>query len=429
MKIWSVRGPLIAGFVGVAVLAGGFGGWSVLAQLSGAVVAPGRIEVDQNRQVVQHPDGGVVAEILVQDGDVVQAGDLLVRLDPEALQSEYSVVEGQLFEVLSRRARFEAERDSADEIIFPDLLTKSANPVAAELMEGQSRLYEARMVSEQQVREQLGKRRDQISSQIEGIVAQQQAIDLQLGLLGQELVSQQSLLDRGLAQAARVLDLQREMADLEGRRGELIAAAAQAEGRITETEIDIIKIESTRREEAISTLRDLQYSEIELASRRSALATQIDRLEIRAPVSGIIYNMQVFAPRSVVRAADPVLYVIPQDRPLIITTQINTRDVDQIRLGQSVSLRFSAFDQRQTPELFGEVTQVSADAFTDSESGQSFYRVQIALGEGEVDKLPVGDTLLPGMPVEAFIATRARTPAEYFLKPFIDYFRKAFREN
>jgi HlyD family type I secretion membrane fusion protein len=426
---WSARGPLIGGFLGLLVLVGGFGTWAVLTHIAGAVIAPGRVEVDQNRQVVQHPDGGVVADILVKEGDVVAEGDLLISLDPSELDSERAVVEGQLFEVLARRARFEAERDGAPVLVFDRLLAESANPVAAELMEGQQRLFEARLESAEAEKSQLSKRRDQIEDQIEGIRAQQAATAEQLRLIEMELADQQSLLDRGLAQASRVLALQREMANLTGQAGELTSAVAQAEGRITEIEIEILRIETTRREDAITRLRDLQFNEIELAERRRALIEKLDRLDIRAPVSGVVYGMQVFAPRSVIRPADPVLFLIPQDRPLIITTQVEPIHIDQIHPGQSVTVRFPAFDQRRTPELMGRITLVSADAFQDEQSRMSFYRAQVELLPGEMERVPGGMTLLPGMPVEAFIRTEDRTPFDYLVKPLADYFARAFREG
>jgi HlyD family secretion protein len=426
---WSARGPLIGGFLGLVVLVGGFGTWAALTQIAGAVIAPGQVEVDQNRQVVQHPDGGVVAEILVKEGDPVAEGDLLIRLDPSDLDSELAVVEGQLFEVLARRARFEAERDGAASLVFDPLLAGSANPVAAELMEGQQRLFEARLESAEAEKAQLAKQRDQISDQIVGIRAQQEATAEQTRLIEMELADQQSLLDRGLAQATRVLALQREKANLTGQAGELTAAVAQAEGRITETEIQILRIETTRREDAITRLRDLQFNEIELSERRRALIQKLDRLDIRAPVSGVVYGMQVFAPRSVIRPADAVLFLIPQDRPLIITTQVEPIHIDQIHPGQAVTVRFPAFDQRRTPELMGRITLVSADAFQDEQSRISFYRAQVELLPGESSRLPGGVTLLPGMPVEAFIRTEERTPLDYLVKPLADYFARAFREG
>ena len=429
MRHWSAKGALLTGALTLLVLVGGFGTWSVMAQITGAIISSGRVEVDQNRQIVQHPDGGVVAEILVKEGDSVQAGDLLIRLDAEQLQSELAVVEGQLLEVLARRARFEAERDETETLTFLPLLAESDSEIAPELMEGQIRLFEARLESARAERDQLMKRRDQIADQIIGIEAQQVAIASQLALIERELADQQSLLDRGLAQAAQVSALQRERASLSGQAGELTAAIAQAEGRMTEIDIEVLRIATTRREEAITRLRDLQFNEIELSEQRRALMTRLDRLDIRAPVSGVVYGMQVFAPRSVIRPADPVLFLIPQDRPLVITTQVEVVAIDQVYVGQDVGVRFSAFDQRTTPELFGTVTQISADAFQDEASGLSFYRAQIELKEGEAERMPDNLVLLPGMPVEAFFSTGERTPLTYLLKPLTDYFTKAFRET
>jgi len=425
---WSARGYIITGLVTLLVLVGGFGTWTVTAQITGAVIATGQIEVDRNRQVVQHPDGGVVQEILVKEGDSVAAGDLLIRLDANALQSELAVVEGQLFEILARRGRLEAERDDLPTPAFDPVLTQNTVADARDLIAGQLRLFDARRESSASAVEQLTQQRAQIASQLGGIAAQQTALTTQRGLIAQELTDQQSLLDRGLAQASRVLALQREEASLLGRAGELTAQAAQAAERMTEIEIQIIGLSSTRREEAITRLRDLQYNELELSERRRTLTRQLDRLDIRAPVSGIVYGMQVFAPQSVIRPADHVLFLIPQDRPLVIATQVQLTDIDQIHLGQEVTLRFSAFDQRRTPELKGKVTLISADAFQDEGSRLSYYRAEVQLDPGEIDRLPPDMTLIPGMPVEAFVRTADRSPMDYLLKPLADYFAKAFRE-
>jgi len=251
----------------------------------------------------------------------------------------------------------------------------------------------------------------------------------QLSLIQRELTSQQSLLAKGLTQASTVLALQREQASLDGRLGELVASEAQAEGRVTEIDIEILKLTTRQREDAITRLRDLQYRELELAEQRRSLLERLDRLDIRAPVSGLIYSMQVHTPRSVLRAADPVLFIIPQDRPLVIAARVETINVDEVYEGQEVTLRFSALDQRQTPELFGTVTQVSADAFTDEATQMSYYRTEIVLNEGEDTRLPEGTVLVPGMPVEAYIRTADRSPLAYLVKPLADYFNKAFREN
>ncbi len=428
---WSATRPVVIGLIGLLILVGGFGTWSVLTQISGAIIASGQIEVDRNRQVVQHPDGGVVVEILVDEGDRVERGDTLVKLDPTILRSDLNTVESQLFELMARRGRLTAERDGLDLITFdPELLdVAAANAEVAELVDGQERLFRARISSNEQQIEQLQLRRQQITSQISGVVAQQQALTTQLELIGQELESQQSLLDRGLAQASRVIGLQREDAGMRGTVGELTAGAAEAHERITEIELEILRLDTTRREEAITQIRDLQYRELELAERRRTLIERLSRLDIKAPVAGIVYGMTVFAERSVIRAADPVLFIVPQDRPLVIAARIESIHIDQVHLGQEVVLRFSAFDSRTTPEFTGTVTLISADAFTDDRTPGAFYRAEIQLAEGEIDKLPGNLVLLPGMPVEAFLRTEDRTPIAYLLKPLADYFVKAFRES
>lgn len=428
---WPARRPLIIGLLAVLILVGGFGSWSVLSSISGAVVATGKIEVDRNRQVVQHLDGGIVAEILVDEGDTVAEGATLLRLDANELTSQLVITEGQLFELMARRGRLEAERDGAAAIAFdPELLrVAEAQPEVMDLVQGQDRLFKARKDTTAREIEQLEKRRGQTQEQIRGIQAQQQSLKVQLELIGEELGNQQSLLDRGLAQAATVLNLRRTQASLDGQLGELVASEAQAEGRITEIDIEILKLGTGQREEAISRLRDLRYQELELAETRRSLQGRLERLDITAPVSGIVYGLQVQTPRSVIRPADPVLYLVPQDRPLVIAAQVAPTDIDQLYTGQEVTLRFSALDQRSTPELFGHVTQVSADAFEDQGSGLSYYRAEIELNPGERGRLPAGTVLIPGMPVESYIRTADRSPLAYLVKPLADYFVKAFRES
>jgi len=428
---WSATWALSIGIVALFVLVGGFGAWAVNAQITGAIVSSGKIEVDQNRKIVQHPDGGVVLDIMVEEGDSVTEGEILIKLDDNVIASELTIIEGQLFEMMARRARLEAERDNAKGIDFDDelmTLAKESDDVRDQ-MAGQVRLFLARAESVQKEIEQLEKRRGQITDQIIGIDAQMDAMAIQLDLNNQELTNQKTLLDKGLAQVTRVLNLQREEAQLSGTVGELTAQRAQAEGRITELEIEALKLESQRREEAITRLRDLQFQELELAEQRRSLRERLSRLDIRAPVSGIVYGMQVFVKRSVIRPADPVLYLVPQDKPLVIMAQVEPIHIDELYVNQDVAVRFSALDSRTTPELFGKVTQVSADAFQDENTTFSYYRAEIELNEGEMDRLPEGTILIPGMPVEAYMRTNDRSPLEYLIKPLADYFAKALRES
>ncbi len=430
LKRWSMRGPMLIGFAALLVLIGGFGVWGAMASLAGAIVATGQIEVEQNRQVIQHPDGGVVAAIEVIEGERVAAGDVLIRLDGTLLLSELAIVEGQLSEVISQRVRLEAERDNIPDLVFPaGLLTEAAlKPGVQSQIDGQRSLFEARRATSAQEVDQLTRQISQIHARITGIDAQSEAIRIQLDLIRQELSSQKSLLERGLTQAASVLALQREEARLLGQTGDLISTRAQAEERITELNVVIGSIDIRRREEATDRLREIAPTELELAERRRALMEQVARLDIRTPVAGIVLGLGVTTPRAVIRPADPLLYIVPQDRPLVIAGQVSPIDIDQVHVGQPVELVFSAFSSRTTPHLQGRVTVVSADAFSDQATHASFYRIEIGLDPGEIDRLG-GLQMMPGMPVEAFIQTDARTPIDYLLKPFTDYFNRAFRET
>lgn len=426
----SARMPLLLGLFALVLLIGGFGTWAIRATLAGAIIAPGQIQVDQNRQIVQHPDGGVVQAILVDEGDLVAAGDPLIQLDATLLRTDLAILEGQFFEAVARRARMVAERDFSDDLVFdPELIDRATtDPNVADLVRGQENLFNARRATRTQQREQLLRRKDQISSQIDGIVAQRVAIERQLELIEQELETQQSLLDRGLSQANRVLALQREQASLAGSIGELTANAAEAAGRQTEIDLQVLGLDTAQLEEAITRLRDLQVTESELRQQRNALLERLARLEIRAPVSGIVYDLSVFAERSVIRPAEPLLYLIPQDRPFVIASRLQITNVDEVVVGQQVRLRFSAFDANDTPELLGRVMRISPDAFVDDATGQSFYRAEIEPLSGELDKLE-GLILIPGMPVESFISTRDRSPLAYLIEPLADYFSRAFRES
>lgn len=427
---WPVRGPIIAGTLAVVVLMGGFILWATMTRISGAVVATGQVEVEQQRQIVQHPDGGVVQAIAVSDGATVQAGDLLLALDGTLLNTEHTIVEGQYFEVLARRGRLEAERGDAELISFsPELLDKAEDALQMrDMVEGQTRLFLSRLDTLRQSLDQLSKQSDQIDSEVDGIDAQIAALATQRELIGRELTDQQTLLARGLAQASRVLGLEREAARMDGELGALQASRASAAIRQTELEIQRLRLAAERREQAETELRDLGYRELELAERRRSLIEQIDRLDIRAPVSGIVYDMQVTTPRSVIRSADPLLYLIPQDRPLVIGARVATINIDEIQLGQPVVLRFSAFSSRTTPEIDGRLERISADALIDEATRAPYYRAEVSIPPDQLEKLD-GLALVPGMPVEVYIQTGDRSPMAYLMKPLTDYFTRAFRES
>ncbi len=427
---FRARGPRIAGLIALLVLVAGLGGWGIFARLSGALVASGAVEVQSNRQVVQHPEGGVVGKIFVRDGDAVTAGQMLIALDGTFMQSEMNLIEGQLFELLARKARLEAERDGAQELLLTDELTQLADQhdwVQAHI-ERQQRLFAARNTTLQSQSEQLRKQITQTESQISGTEAQLAASRDQLVLIDAELIDQRSLLEKGLTPASRVSALERETIGLRGDIGRLEAEFARLGGQIAATEIEILRLTAGRQEEAITLLQDQQVREAELAERRIALSERLARLEIRAPVNGIVWGSQVFAEQSVIQPAEPVMYIVPQNAPLLVAARVDATQIDQLYIGQAALLRFPAFNQRLTPELQGAVTNISADVFTDEASGYSFYRAELLPDPGELDRLN-GQPLVPGMPVETLIRTSERSPLSYLTKPLTDYFTKAFRER
>jgi HlyD family type I secretion membrane fusion protein len=420
--------PLGLGFAALALLIGVLGVWSVKARIAGAVIASGMIQLENNRQVVQHPQGGVVGEILVKNGDTVVAGQVLLRLDDTNLRSELTIVEGQLFEIHARKARLEAERDGSTTMTVPKALADvlRQHPEVQSMIDGHRRLFDARRESMQRETDQILEQIAQGHNQIEGTSAQLAALQTQQDLIGKELTDAQALLAKGLTQAARVSSLQREQARLMGEIGNLVATIAQLRGQIAALGIQQIKLATTRREEANTTLSDLQYREIELAERRLALRETLSRMAIRSPVAGVIYGSQVFALQAVISPAAPIMYIIPQDQPLVVSARIQAINIDQVYVGQAASLRFTAFEQRTTPEIAGRVARISADVFSDDATGLSFYQVELLPDAGALDKLG-GQKLLPGMPVEAFIRTAERSPLSYLAKPLTDYFVKAFR--
>lgn len=426
---WSAARPLFWGFATLALLVGGLGAWSVFTTLSGAIISQGQIEVSQNRQVVQHPDGGVVSDIFAREGMLVAAGDVLMRLDGSELQSELSIVDDQLLELGARYARLEAQSKAAIALVFPADLVKAADIAdAADILAGQQSLFANQTEILSQTMDQRQTRIRQIDSQVEGIAAQQDAIRTQIALSEAELATQRGLLDKGLTQSARVSALDRELAQLKGRLGELTSARAEAAGRITEIEIEMTAIVTQQREKAEAELRDVAASLSELDERKRALIEKMSRLEIRSPSSGLVLGLQVTTPRAVIRAADALMYVVPQDRPLLVAARVPVTHVDEVHSGQEVRLVFSALPSRLMPELYGKVTLVSADALSDDRTGTSYFRAEVALDPDALATL--GEVqLVPGMPVDVYIRTGDRTPLSYLVKPFTDYFRAAFRET
>ena len=427
---WTTRTPVLVGFVGLLILVGGFGGWSVITKIEGAIVASGTVQVESFRQVVQHQDGGTVAELAIREGDAVEAGSVLMRFDDSAPRSERAIIQSQLDEFLARSARLKAERDTLTKMSFPSVLTdrSSVDLELRDLMDGQQRLFNARRATLNEQFAQLKEQVAQFTNQISGLAVQLQSVLTQIELVSDELTSQEALLKKGLTQMSQVTSLKREHAQLEGRVGELEAASAQASGKIAETMIERLRLESLRREEAITSLRDISSQAAEMRQRIVAIDVVLSRLELRAPTSGIVYDLQIHTIRAVVRPAEPVLYIVPDAGRLVVKVRIPTVHIDQVHQGQVTALNLSAFDQRTTPVIKGVITKVSPDAFTDEATGETYYQAEVTPDPDALKELD-HVTLVPGMPVEAFLQTAPRTPISYLLKPLTDYFTRAFREG
>lgn len=424
------RTPLIAGFSALALLVLGIGGWSALAAIDGAVIATGVIEVAGRRQVVQHLQGGIVAEILARDGETVESGQILARLDGGRLHPELATVEGQLLELLARKDRLAADRDGLGEIRFGEELAALAAERAdvAELMAGQVQQFDAvQRAAENEVRA-LRERRTQIERQADGLEAQRQSTEIQIGLREQELASIRTLAEKGLVRQPEILAQERDLAQLQGTLGQIVSAAAESAARIAEIEIEILRLSSERRKLAVAEMRDLEFREIELRETKTRLLADFDRLDIRAPAAGIVHDSRIDTVGAVMAPGEILMSIVPKSAGIVVQAMIEPMHVDEIYAGQSVTLRLPSFNSRTTPEISGSVASVSADAFTDERTGISHYRAEVHLDAGSAEKL--GDKeLLPGMPVETFIQTGERTPLGYLVRPLTDYFSHALRES
>ncbi len=403
--------------------------WGFGTEISGAVVARGNVKVAYDRQIIQHPDGGVVSSINARDGDIVLKDDVLLRFDNTYLKSELAVTDRQLMEIYARKARYRAESVGAEILTIESTNFTRLDPIwVQEQIAGQIQLFDARLASLASETGQYQAQKTQITRQIAGINQQNQSLLRQLELISTELADQQSLLKKRLVPLARMHQLQRETARLEGEIGRLKAADAQARARISQIRVQTLKLSNQRREEAVTRLRDLRYSEIQLTEQQIRIREQLNRMVVRAPVSGIIYGSNNLALKSVVQAADPIMYIVPRDKPFLVSAQVDPTQIDQLSPGQSAILRFVAFEQFGSPEILGKILRLSADTLKNEITGAPYYEVIIKPDFTENGILPIAD-IRPGIPVEVFMTTDNRTPLSFFVQPVMNYFNRAFREG
>lgn len=427
---FSARAPLGLAALALVALVLGFGAWAVLTRISGAVISTGHLEVQDSNQVVQHPEGGVIDTIFVRDGATVTAGSTLIRLEGADLTSALAATQTRYFEALARRARLEAERDGTDAIRFPETLLTAAKtePELHEIMMAQQRLHLARQKTMAGLMAQLQQQRLQIMAQIDGITAQTGAVDRQRALLAKERATQSELLQQGLAQSARVLALDREKARLDGLAGALHADRAATAARYAEINQQILSLAARLHEEVERELDEITAREADLDERLRALRDRVARLELRAPVDGVVFGLQVTTPRAVLRPAEPALFIVPQNRPLIIAARVDPSDVDQVYHGQQAVIVFRGVIARNMRQLLATVVQISANTHVDPGSGTSYYRVELALSHDSQSALDP-HMVLPGMPVDVFLQTDMRSPLSFLTRPLTDYFTRALRES
>jgi len=425
----SIRLHLIVGLAVVVILAGGLGGWASTAEISGALIAPGQIVVESNVKKVQHPTGGVVGEVLARDGDIVKAGDILVRLDDTVTKASLAIVTKNLDAQWARAARLEAEQRGQDKITFPpQLLTRINDADVKSLILSETKLFEVRVTGRTGQKAQLRERITQLNEEILGLSAQEKAKDQEIALVEKELAGVRDLYEKHLVQISRLTTLERDTARLNGERAQYIASRAQAKGKITETELQIIQVDKDMVSEVSKDLRETNDKIGEFVERKVTAEDQLRRVDIRAPQDGMVLQSTVHTVGGVITAGDAIMMIVPQADDLQVEAKVNPQDIDKLQIGQKTLLRLSAFNQRTTPELNGVVTRVSPDVTTDQRTGQSYYTIRVSMPPEEVARL--GDVkMIPGMPVEAFVQTGDRTLMSYLIKPLSDQLMRAFREK
>lgn len=426
----SIRAHMLVGLVVILVLAGGFGGWASTVPISGALIAPGAVVVDSNVKKVQHPTGGVVGEVRVHDGDTVKAGDIVVRLDETVVKASLAIVVKTLNGLWARAARLEAEQRGADKIKFPQqLLDQKNDPDVPDLMASETKLFEVRVNGRTGQKAQLRERVTQLNEEIAGLTAQEQSKDKEIALVEKELIGVRQLYDQHLVQISRLTTLERDQARLSGERAQYIASRAQAKGKITETELQIIQVDKDMVSEVSKDLREANDKIGEFVERKVTAEDQLRRIDIRAPQDGMVMQSTVHTVGGVITAGDAIMMIVPQADALSVEAKVNPQDIDKLQIGQKTLLRLSAFNQRTTPELNGVVTRVSADVTTDQRTGQAYYTIRVSMPPQEVLRLGGENKIIPGMPVEAFVQTGDRTMFSYLMKPLSDQLMRSFREK
>ena len=425
----SIERHRLIGTALVVFLTFGIGGWAATANIAGALIAPGSLVVGSHVKKIQHPNGGVVGELRVHDGDHVKKGDILVRLDETETRANLEIYSKGLDELTARKARLQAERDGRTSLTFPrELLARTNDPDVAEILASEKRLFEIRRAARLGKKAQLKQRIEQLENEVKGLEAQQTAKAQGIDLITRELSGVRKLYAKKLVSLARMTQLERQKTQLDGERGQLIATVAQSKGKIAEIRLQIIQVDQDLSSEVGKELREIDAKIGEFIERKITAEDQLKRIDIRAPQDGIVFQSTVHTVGGVIKAGEMIMLIVPKSDRLEVEAAVKPHDIDQVQVGQSAILRFASFNSRTTPEIKGTVIRVSADTSTDQRTGQSYYSVRITMPPQEAARL--GNVkLLPGMPVEAFLQTGERTVISYLMKPLQDQIARAFTEN
>ncbi len=423
----GLRRRLTASLATVLLLALGVFGWAAHATLSSAVIAPGLVVVDSSAKKIQHPSGGVVAAISVRNGDQVEAGDVLLRLDDTQTRANLGIVTSQMVQLIGRKARLMAERDGAERILFPKGFLGS-DPEAPLIAAGETKLFNDRVRQRAGQIAQLSARIGQLRQEIDGLTSQRLAKDKEIALLDEELSRVRGMFERNLLPQTRLLQTERELARLNGERGLLVAQIAKAGGQIAETELQIIGIDQTLQSEAGREIRDIEARVAELGERRTAAEDQLKRIDVRAPQTGIVHELAVHTVGGVIGPGETAMLIVPVEDLLAIEVRIAPTDIDQAIVGRRAVLHFPGLNRQTTPEIRGTLARVSADLTREAQTGAAYFTGRVKIDAADLGKLSQ-IKLVPGMPVEAFIEGSERTALSYFVKPVKDQIERAFREE
>lgn len=411
------------------LLIGNIGGWAATTTLSNAVVGEATVVIDDNVKKIQHLVGGIVSEISVSEGSHVNAGDVLLRLDGTSVKANLGIINSNLAQLYVRRSRLEAERLGQPSFSMDELQAKGVDLEGNKLLiDGEMQLFKTRQSSMVGRKKQLEEKMAQLDEEIKGDTIQLQAIDDATSLVNEELAATEELYEKKLVTMQKINSLKRQKADLDGSRGSRVAYRAQAEGKIAEIKLQVLQLDADQSAENSKDLTDVEGNIAEMEERRIAALDQLQRLDLKAPLSGRIYQLSVHTVGGVVTPGETLMLLAPDNRALTVEAKIATRNIDQVHVDQDVDIRFTAFDQRSTPEVQGKVLSVSPDAITEERTGAKYYPVRIRPEPESLVKLQ-GMKLYPGMPAEIFIKVADRSVISYLTKPLTDQMKHTFREE